>query len=196
MPKLTEERREWRREQILHAALRCFLRNGMERTSVADITAESGLSAGSIYSHFHNKAELVQAAAQDVIERRVTTMAEFAASAHPPSPEQLLRHLASAIDPADARIGLQVWGQATTDRAMRDIVVAMTVRLRDAIALSCESWLVKVVDEEPGVARARALDQARQLTAAYQALLIRSALFDEPGASDEATIAGPTKALR
>ncbi|MBX3104032.1 MAG: TetR family transcriptional regulator [Cryobacterium sp.] len=51
MPKLTEGRRQARRDQISDAALRCFSVRGVERTSIAEITKESGLSAGSIYVH-------------------------------------------------------------------------------------------------------------------------------------------------
>ena len=189
MPKLTDARRELRREQILQAAQRCFLRNGMERTSIADITAESGLSAGSIYAHFANKAELVQAAAQDQLARRTNTLTELAASAAPPSPAQLLRQLASAINADGARVGLQAWGEATTDPVMRDIVVTMTERMRDAVAISCEAWLTKVRKHGSSHARARAFVLADQIMAAYQALLIRSALFDQPGAVHEAAIA-------
>ena len=49
MPKVSEQHREARRDQIVDAALRCFSRKGFQRTSMADIIAESGLSAGAIY---------------------------------------------------------------------------------------------------------------------------------------------------
>ncbi|MFD0331885.1 TetR/AcrR family transcriptional regulator [Streptacidiphilus monticola] len=80
MPRLTDARKELRRTQIAEAAVRCFSRNGLERTSIADITAESGLSAGSIYAHYRNKADLVQAAARDVLARRADVLDAYAAA--------------------------------------------------------------------------------------------------------------------
>ncbi|MGW1498369.1 TetR/AcrR family transcriptional regulator [Streptomyces mirabilis] len=56
--------------KITEAAVRCFGRIGLERTSIDDITAESGLSTGSIYAHYNNKADLVRAAAREVLAQR------------------------------------------------------------------------------------------------------------------------------
>ncbi|WP_189155779.1 TetR/AcrR family transcriptional regulator [Lentzea pudingi] len=189
MPKLSQARQELRRQQILQAAMRCFVRNGMGRTSVADITAESGLSAGSIYTHFASKAEIVQATAQDLLERRLTALAGFVGEARLPSPAQLLRHLADGISRDEARVGLQAWGEATTDPVMCGNVVATTDGMRDAIAAHCEVWLVAVKGHEASVARSRAAGLAAQLMAVYQGLIVRKALFGTTDAADETFIA-------
>jgi AcrR family transcriptional regulator len=189
MPRLTEARRELRRAQITKAAVRCFVRHGMDRTSIADITAESGLSAGSIYAHYQNKAELVQAVAHELLERRVATLNEYAASPQPPSPTELITSLVAAVNPDEARVGIQTWGEATTDPAIRDIVVGMTDRMRDLLRACVEAWLIKVKSCESGDAQARAADLALHLTALYQAHLLRSALLDDPGTVDLTTIA-------
>jgi len=60
MPKVSEQYRRTRREEIARAALRVLERNGVRDTSIADIVTESGLSTGAIYSHFTNKGELVR----------------------------------------------------------------------------------------------------------------------------------------
>ncbi len=44
-----------RREQILTAALACFLENGVAGTSIAEIRQRSGASTGSIYHFFQSK---------------------------------------------------------------------------------------------------------------------------------------------
>jgi len=74
MPRLTEARQQSRREQIVQAPLRCFARRGLADTSMADIIAEAGLSAGSIYSHFSSKSELLRFVVSDVLESRFTTL--------------------------------------------------------------------------------------------------------------------------
>lgn len=63
MPKLTPETQLARKHQIIEAAIDCFAAQGFANTSMADIIKASGLSAGSIYSHFKSKDEIFQAAA-------------------------------------------------------------------------------------------------------------------------------------
>jgi len=48
MPRRSEEHMAMRREQVLHAALRCFAEQGFHATSMADVIQASGLSAGSV----------------------------------------------------------------------------------------------------------------------------------------------------
>ncbi|WP_413105120.1 TetR/AcrR family transcriptional regulator [Streptomyces sp. Inha503] len=176
MPRLTDARKELRRAQIAEAAVRCFGRNGLERTSIADITAESGLSAGSIYAHYRNKADLVQAAAREVLAQRAEVLGEYATSDTPPGPDELLTRLIAAVDPAEARVGVQTWGEATTDPAIRDIVVDMTDRMRAMLHDCVTAWLVKAEHHEPVGARERAAPIAHRVMALYQAELLYTAL--------------------
>jgi AcrR family transcriptional regulator len=176
VPRLTDARKELRRTQIAEAAVRCFSRNGLERTSIADITAESGLSAGSIYAHYRNKADLVRVAARDVLAKRADVLGEYAAADAPPGPDELLSRLIAAIDPAEARVGVQTWAESTTDPAIRGIVVDMTDRMRAMLHDCVTAWLVKVEHHEPPEARERATAIARRLMALYQAELLYAAL--------------------
>ena len=52
MPKVSDAHRAARRRQILDAARRRFVRNGFHATSMQDIFAEAGLSAGAVYRYF------------------------------------------------------------------------------------------------------------------------------------------------
>jgi AcrR family transcriptional regulator len=65
MPKRSQEYRDARREQILSAAKRCFVRNGFHETSMQDLFAEAGLSAGAVYSYFASKDEVILAIAEE-----------------------------------------------------------------------------------------------------------------------------------
>jgi AcrR family transcriptional regulator len=179
MPRLTDARKELRRAQITDAALRCFGRNGLERTSIADITAESGLSTGSIYTHYRNKAELVQAVIHAVLAQRAKTLGAYAASDTPPDPDELLARLIADIDPAAARVGVQTWGEATTDPAIRALVLDMTDRMRALLHDCVTAWLVKVERHEPADARERATAIAHRVSALYQAALLYTALQPE-----------------
>jgi AcrR family transcriptional regulator len=172
MPRLTDARRELRRAQIAEAAMRCFSRNGLERTSIADITAESGLSAGSIYVHYRNKAELVRAAAREALADRAAVIGEWAASDHPPDPDELLVRLVEGKDPAAARVAVQTWGEATVDPEVRAVVVDMIERMRAMLHDCVTAWLVKAQHEEPAAAREHATPIADRVSALFLARLL------------------------
>ena len=58
MPKVSEEHKERRREQILDGARRCFAQHGYEGATVARLEQEIGLSRGAIFNYFPNKDAL------------------------------------------------------------------------------------------------------------------------------------------
>jgi TetR/AcrR family transcriptional regulator, transcriptional repressor of aconitase len=58
VPKVSEEHLEARREQILEGARRAFARWGYERTTVARLEREIGLSRGAIFNYFDDKWSL------------------------------------------------------------------------------------------------------------------------------------------
>jgi AcrR family transcriptional regulator len=176
VPRLTDARKEARRAQITEAAVRCFSRNGLERTSIADITAESGLSTGSIYTHYRNKAELVQASAHAVLAKRAEALGEYARSSTPPDPDELLARLIAGIDPVEARVGVQTWGEATNNPAIHGIVVDMIDRMRAMVHDSVTAWLVKVQHLEPAEAQERATPIAHRVQSLYLAQLLYTAL--------------------
>jgi len=47
--------------RIFHAALRLFAQSGVENVSMRDLADVAGIQAGSIYNHYKNKEELVEA---------------------------------------------------------------------------------------------------------------------------------------
>lgn len=67
MPKVSAEHRAARRQQILDAARLCFLRNGFHATTMRDVFAEAGMSAGAVYLYFPGKEEIVRAIASQAI---------------------------------------------------------------------------------------------------------------------------------
>jgi TetR/AcrR family transcriptional regulator, transcriptional repressor of aconitase len=71
MPKVSEEHKERRREQILDGARRCFAQYGYEGATVARLEEETGLSRGAIFNYFPNKAALFVELAVET-SRRVT----------------------------------------------------------------------------------------------------------------------------
>jgi AcrR family transcriptional regulator len=66
VPKISEQRRTERREQILEGARRCFADNGYEGATVVKLEQAIGLSRGAIFNYFPSKEELfVELAVRD-----------------------------------------------------------------------------------------------------------------------------------
>lgn len=165
MPKVTEEHRAARREQILDAARLCFLRNGFHATTMQDVFAEAGLSAGAVYLYFPGKEEIVRAIAFEAITE-ISAALEPLVDA-PGTPVPLYDVIATAVTKLERldiergipRIAVQVWGEAMrSPRLAEDVkgivsyVAPLLIRLverhRDAGSLA---------PEVPVVATARAL---------------------------------------
>lgn len=68
MPRLTDATKAARRAQIIEAAVACFLKRGYTNTSMSDIIKASGLSSGSIYSHFSGKEDILVSAINERLE--------------------------------------------------------------------------------------------------------------------------------
>ena len=68
MPRLTDATKAARRAQIIEAAVSCFLESGYTNTSMSDIIKASGLSSGSIYSHFSGKEDILTTAINERLE--------------------------------------------------------------------------------------------------------------------------------
>src|SRR3954469_7642928 len=81
VPKISAEHREARREEILGAARRRFACEGFHATSMQDILAESGLSAGAVYRYFNGKSDIVAAIAGESMGAVLESLSEYAESA-------------------------------------------------------------------------------------------------------------------
>ena len=73
MPRLTDATKAARRAQIIEAAISCFLEKGYTNTSMSDIIKASGLSSGSLYSHFSGKEDILISA----INERLNSVKEL-----------------------------------------------------------------------------------------------------------------------
>lgn len=73
-----------KREQLVHRAQKIFYRDGFHATSMDRLAAETGVSKMSIYNHFRNKEDLIQATLRlrdeqfrNWLIRRVETLADL-----------------------------------------------------------------------------------------------------------------------
>lgn len=147
MPRVTEAYRTARRDEILQAALRCFAEKGYQRTSMADIIEESGLSAGAIYGHFAGKKELFAAVAARVLEARTSDLEARRAQGEPLTPGEVIATLLDGMrrEPF-SHVLVQLWAEAAVDPDIRALAQGVLARLRGAVQARIAEW----AGAEPG----------------------------------------------
>lgn len=127
MPRVSQSYLDSRRRQIMDAAITCFAREGFHRTTMQDIVAETGLSAGAIYRYFRSKEDIVAAIAA---EHHAAEAAALADAGGGDDVAAALRDLVQVslgrlADPAEQRwrrVTVQVWGEALRNDAVMSIV--------------------------------------------------------------------------
>ncbi len=127
MPRVDDGYLQSRRRQIMDAAVACFAREGFHRTTMQDIVAATGMSAGAIYRYFPAKEDIVAAIAAEHHSREAAVLTNAKDAA--PTPE-VLRDLARVSlgrlsDPAEQRwrrVTVQLWGEALRDERVMEIV--------------------------------------------------------------------------
>lgn len=65
--KLVPEQHESKRQEILAAAHRCFLRNGLQGASISMICKEAAMSPGHLYHYFPSKDAIIEQMADDYL---------------------------------------------------------------------------------------------------------------------------------
>ncbi|BDT95029.1 hypothetical protein IFM12275_50050 [Nocardia sputorum] len=156
MPRVSEAHLERRRQQILDAARRCFARKGFYETSMQDVFAESGLSAGAVYRYFKSKDELVTALATETTVSLRIAMDQAIGRDPLPTPAELFTMIAEEVvrrsgPDGPVRLAPQAWALALvhpeaavmvreTMIAMRALWVSYAERMRD------KGWLPEDAD--------------------------------------------------
>ncbi|WP_158437777.1 TetR/AcrR family transcriptional regulator [Naasia lichenicola] len=143
MPRVTDEHRAARREQIAEAALRAFAERGFQHTSMADIMDEAGLSAGGVYGHFASKREIAIEVAGRVMSARSAEIESARVSDPLPEPSELIGRVVRSMrgELRDSRLILQLWAESSIDQEMREIVAATFARhLRQSMTGYFTEW--------------------------------------------------------
>jgi AcrR family transcriptional regulator len=149
MPRITDERREARREQVLEAARACLQEHGLEAVSMEMIIARSGLSTGAVYGYFKGKDQIINA----VVTEGTAAMAEelepvLKNPEPPPLPEfveQVLRavvgfgrHKKGDID--RLRASLHGWSHSQSDPKLKAATRASYSGLRRSFRDVVSQW--------------------------------------------------------
>ncbi|WP_165368043.1 TetR/AcrR family transcriptional regulator [Phytoactinopolyspora endophytica] len=137
MPRVSEAHLVARRQQILEAAWRCFARNGFHATSMQDIFAESGMSAGAVYRYFPSKLELIKATAGTITEGVGEVFGTIAQTEPVPSPAEAMEMVINTVsqlltrkDVDLSKIAMHVWSEALREPEVGAVVKELALHVR------------------------------------------------------------------
>ena len=143
MPKITDERRAARRQQILDAARACLQDHGLESVSMGMIIARSGLSTGAVYGYFKGKDEIINAVISDGTAAMGRQLAPILTSPGPPPPAGLMEQLLASIagfgqdkhgGTDRLLVSLHGWSHSQSDPALKAPTCAAYRRQRELLA--------------------------------------------------------------
>jgi AcrR family transcriptional regulator len=203
VPKLAEQARKARREQIIAAGLACFARSGYHAATMADVAEQAGVSKGTPYLYFPGKEALFLALHEEWdcgAAERVNAAIAALSDADRRSPRQILHAIAAAIaahvraEPETCRVLMEARALAAHEPAIAAAVREADARshqqLADVIAAGVRAgeW---PLDTDPALA-------ARLFAAGLYGLMAQWHL--EPGSFNwdaaAATLAGASPGTR
>ncbi|HEY2191430.1 MAG TPA: TetR/AcrR family transcriptional regulator [Actinomycetospora sp.] len=148
MPRITEERREARRREIVAAARRCFARDGFHQTSMPDIAREAGMSAGAFYRYFPSKDDVILEIAGQAFGVMAGRIEASGGGTGPPSVGDIVAAVVGPLGgdtitlpsgevvPTDelARCGVQAWSELLRHESLRERAAAGFDAVRSRMA--------------------------------------------------------------
>jgi len=174
MPKVTDEHREARRQQILEAAAACFARQGFHQTTMHDICDAADLSPGAVYSYFDGKDDLIAAVAA---AGRASThsLFEHVRAAHDGMSAveaafgYVLQQMNTEPGLRSTRLSVRLWGEALDLDAIQDVLDQGYETIVDLVAnLLREAQTQGEIDDAVDPVRL-----ARLIAAVYQGLSVQ-----------------------
>jgi AcrR family transcriptional regulator len=149
MPRITDERREARREQVLEAARACLQEHGLEAVSMEMIIARSGLSTGAVYGYFKGKDEIISAVVTEGTAAMGRQLIPILTNPEPPPLPELIEQLLRTIvnfgqhkrDGIDRLlVSLHGWSHSQSDPELKAATGAAYRRQRELFADTVRRW--------------------------------------------------------
>jgi AcrR family transcriptional regulator len=127
------------RQAIIDAAVELIRLHGVAGTSIADVIARSGTSAGAIYHHFGSKEQLVLEVGRTAIAK---PMAMIIRTTPGLSPADILRSALARVaeDEGLAEVLLQIWAGAKSDPALYALMREEGTAMKDLVLSFMRSW--------------------------------------------------------
>lgn len=147
MPKISNDQRQARRDQILAAAWRCFFRRGIHATSMEEIIREAKLSAGAVYLYYKSKDELILAAISTYMATLRGLLLPILTNSEAPPPLEFIYEITSTIQKHTRRseidlnvVILMCWSEAQTNRQVETLISGFQLGYRAALEQVVQQW--------------------------------------------------------
>ena len=149
MPRITEERREARQEQILEAARACLQEHGLEAVSMEMIITRSGLSTGAVYGYFKGKDQIISAVVAEGTAAMAKDLAPVLMNPEPPPLPELIEHVLRAVvgfgrhkkgDIDRLAVSLHGWSHSQSDPGLKAATRTSYSGLRKLFAEAVQRW--------------------------------------------------------
>jgi TetR/AcrR family transcriptional regulator, transcriptional repressor of aconitase len=147
MPKISDEQRQARRDQILAAAWRCFARRGIHATSMEEIIREADLSAGAVYLYYKGKDELILAAIETYMSQLRGLLLPILMQQDLPPPTSLTREITAAIASHTRQRGLDLniiilmcWSEAQSNLKVKKLISGFQLNYREVLIRAVHKW--------------------------------------------------------
>jgi AcrR family transcriptional regulator len=140
MPRVSRQYKDDQRAEILAAARECFVRNGFHRTSMQDVFAEAGKSAGAVYRYFPKKEDMiVGVAARNLDDVTEVLRAALNSDDGKRGIGEVMGELLEAVierhqDQRLATTALMVWSEALRNPGLAERLEAATVSMSQDMA--------------------------------------------------------------
>lgn len=146
-----------RKQQILEAAVTCFIEQGFHQTGVRDIARRAGVSIGNVYNHFTGKSAILTAIAALEAEELKAFVALL--SAEGPASQRLERFAADysayAAQQENAFLSLELTGEAARTPDVATLFLQNRAGLLQALANVVAEMRQLETSEERGLESAR-----------------------------------------
>lgn len=124
-----------KRLAILHAAIRCFVRDGFHRASVSDICAEAKISPGHLYHYFENKEAIVGGMTELGMDQAISSFAQIMDASD--AAQSLVQAMLATREVSDATsrvLMMEIMAETGRSPVIARIVSEHILRLRGLIA--------------------------------------------------------------
>jgi AcrR family transcriptional regulator len=149
VPRITDERREARREQVLEAARACLQEHGLEAVSMEMIIARSGLSTGAVYGYFKGKDQIINAVVAEGTAAMAEDLAPVLTNPDPPPPPEFVEQVLHAvvgfgrnkkIDIDRLSVSLHGWSHSQSDPELKAATRTSYAGLRKLFVDVVKRW--------------------------------------------------------
>lgn len=166
--------REAQRRRIMEAALACFARSGFHGSSMQEICAEAGMSAGNLYRYFPSKEAIITAIASSERERCTAMFDVLEHAADPIAALVSLGHrfMDEMAESPEASLNAEIMAEAMRNPGRKEQYRRDNADMRAAVACALERGIEKgLVDPalDPAIA-------ARMIIALGDGLMLHRAL--------------------